>query len=147
MPVYDVYRPTLLAPPPIAYVLSPTDTQAVRVLRLHGVRVDSLPATRVALAQTFVADSAITSPRPFQGHRELRVVGRWMSERREIRAGSYIVPTSQALGSLLVYLLEPQSDDGLVDWNFFDYAFRAGAAYPVLRVISDLRAPSSSGTR
>ena len=147
MPVYDVYRPTLLAPPPLAYVLASTDTQVVRVLRLHGVRVDSLPATRLALAQTFVADSAITSPRPFQGHRELRVVGRWMSERREIRAGSYIVSTDQPLGSIIIYLLEPQSDDGLVTWNFFDDAFRAGATYPVLRLLSDPRPPSSSGTR
>jgi hypothetical protein len=147
MPIYDVYRPVLFAPPPLAYLLSPTDTQVVRVLRLHGVRVDSLPATRVALAETFVADSAITSARPFQGHRELRLVGRWMTERRELPAGSYLVLTSQALGSIVIYLLEPQSDDGLVAWNFFDYAFRAGSSYPVLRVISDPRPPSRSGTR
>lgn len=146
MPVYDIYRPTLVASPPIAYALVPSDTHAVRILGLHGVTIDSLTATRVARAETFVADSAITSARPFQGHRELRVVGRWISERREIPAGSYIIPTNQPLGSIIIYLLEPRSDDGLVTWNFFDNAFRAGAAYPVLRVMSDLRPTSSTGS-
>jgi len=142
MPVYDRFRPTLFAPPPVAYALAQTDTQAVRLLRQHGVRVDSLPETRLASAETFIADSAIASARPFQGHRELRVVGRWMSERRELRAGSYLVPTSQPLGLITIYLLEPLSDDGLVTWNFFDDAFRAGAAYPVLRVMSEPRPAS-----
>ena len=139
MPVYDRFSPTLFAPPPLAYLLAPGDTQAVRLLRMHGVRVDSLAATQLAVAETFVADSAIASPRQFQGHRELRVAGRWMSERRELRPGSYIVPTSQPLGSIIIYLLEPLSDDGLVTWNFYDTAFRSGGAYPVLRVMSDPR--------
>ncbi|MDP9178729.1 MAG: hypothetical protein M3O61_13685, partial [Gemmatimonadota bacterium] len=137
MPVYDRFRPTLLAPPPIAYVLAPADTQVVRLLRQHGARVDSLTATRVAMAETFVADSVIASPRAFQGHRELRVVGHWKTERRELTAGSFIVPTNQRLGSIIIYLLEPLSDDGLVTWNFYDSAFRSGGAYPVLRVMSD----------
>ncbi len=147
MPVFDVYRPTLAVRPPIAYVLPPSDTQAVRILALHGMTVDSLMATRVALAETFVADSSMTSRRPFQGHRELSVVGRWRRERREIPRGSYIIPTSQPLGSIIIYLLEPQSDDGLVTWNFFDRAFRAGAVYPVLRLIGDLRPPSRPRAR
>lgn len=139
MPVYDRFSPTLFAPPPFAYLLAPGDTQTVRLLRLHGVKVDSLAATQLAVAETFVADSAIASPRQFQGHRELRVVGRWMSEQRELRPGSYIVPTSQPLGSIIIYLLEPLSDDGLVTWNFYDDAFHSGGAYPVLRVTSDPR--------
>jgi hypothetical protein len=139
MPVYDRFRPTLFAPPPFAYLLAAGDTQAVRLLRLHGVRVDSLAATQLAVAETFVADSAIASPRQFQGHRELRVSGRWMSERRELPPGSFIVRTSQPLGSIIIYLLEPLSDDGLVTWNFYDTAFHSGGAYPVLRVTSEPR--------
>ncbi|MHB8095905.1 MAG: hypothetical protein ACYDH0_13315, partial [Candidatus Aminicenantales bacterium] len=30
------------------------------------------------------------------------------------------VRTAQPLGSLAAYLLEPESDDGLFVWNFFD---------------------------
>lgn len=142
MPVYDHFRPTLFAQRPVAYALTPNDTQIVRMLRLHGVRVDPLTETRLARAETFVIDSAIISPRAFQGHHEVRLVGRWMSEERELQAGSYLVPTTQPLGLIAIYLLEAQSDDGLVTWNFFDDAFRAGAAYPVLRVMSNPRPPA-----
>jgi hypothetical protein len=35
-----------------------------------------------------------------------------------------------------VYLLEPQSADGLATWNFFDRALEVGAPFPVHRVQS-----------
>jgi hypothetical protein len=139
MPVFDRFKPTLFAPPPVAYAIAASDTQAVRLLRLHGIVVDSLSAAASAQAGTFIADSAIFSSRAFQGHHEARVVGRWMSEPRDLPAGTYIVRTGQPLGILLVYLLEPQSDDGLVTWNCFDGALTSGAAYPVLRLMNDPR--------
>jgi hypothetical protein len=46
---------------------------------------------------------------------------------------------AQPLGNLAFYLLEPQSDDGLVTWNFFDdYFDKAGIAtkpveYPIFK--------------
>jgi hypothetical protein len=142
MPVYDRFRPMRYAPPPLAYAIASTDTQAVRMLRLHGVKVDSLAATRVARVERFIIDSTLISPRPFQGHREVNLVGNWLSEDRELPAGSYLVPTNQPLGLITIYLLEPETDDGLVTWNFFDFAFRWGAAYPVLRVMSEPRPPA-----
>jgi hypothetical protein len=136
MPVFDRFNPTLFAPPPVAYAIPASDTQAVRLLRLHGIVVDSLSAASSVQAASFIVDSTIVAPRVFQGHHEAKVVGRWMSEPRELRAGTYIVRTGQPLGILLVYLLEPQSDDGLVTWNFFDGALISGAAYPVLRLMN-----------
>jgi hypothetical protein len=69
----------------------------------------------------------------------MRLVGRWVSEQRELGAGTYVVRTAQPLGIVAVYLLEPRSDDGLVTWNFFDSALTPGAAYPVLRLMNDPR--------
>lgn len=142
MPVFDRFRPTLFAPPPVAYAIPASDTQVVRVLRMHGVRVDSLLTRTSARAERFIADSTTFSPRIFQGHHEAQLVGRWLNEPRELRAGTYIVSTGQPLGILAVYLLEPQSDDGLVTWNFFDGALTSGAAYPVLRLMIDPRPES-----
>ena len=55
--------------------------------------------------------------------------------------GSFIVPLAQPLGTLAVYLLEPQSQDGLAAWNFFDDLISEGGEFPVMRVRSphDLR--------
>jgi hypothetical protein len=34
--------------------------------------------------------------------------------------GDYLIDLAQPLANLIFYLLEPQSDDGLLSWNFFD---------------------------
>lgn len=139
MPLFVRFNPTLDVAPPIAYAIPPSDTQVVRVLQLHGIFVDSLTEPARAQAQIFVADSTNLSPRPFQGHHEMQLVGHWTSESREIPAGTYIVRTAQQQGVLVVYLLEPQSDDGLVTWNFFDRELKPGATYPVMRLMNDPR--------
>jgi dipeptidyl aminopeptidase/acylaminoacyl peptidase len=46
------------------------------------------------------------------------------------------VRTAQPLGPLAAYLLEPQSDDGLVTWNFFDAALHEGGDFPVMRLLA-----------
>jgi hypothetical protein len=142
MPVFDRFKPTLSVSPPVAYAIAASDTQAVRVLRLHGVMVDSLSTAASARAEKFIVDSTIVSPRLFQGHHEMRLAGRWMSEARELPAGTFVVRTRQPLGIVAVYLLEPQSDDGLVTWNFFDRDLATGASFPVLRLMND---PLSAG--
>ena len=66
-------------------------------------------------------DSMVRRGQPFQGHSEVRLEGTWKEIAREFLAGDfYLVRTAQPLGVLAMELLEPQSDDGLVTWNFFD---------------------------
>ncbi len=139
MPVYDRFRPTLHAPVPERYILDATDTSAVRLLRHHGIAVRVAPGepagmSRVDNGYVFMIDSVIVAPRAFQGYRETRVTGKWRRETRRVPAGSFIVDTTQPLGVLAVYLLEPQSDDGLVTWNFFGPRLRSGGLYPVFKV-------------
>jgi hypothetical protein len=139
MPVFDRFKPTLIAPRPTRYVLAQSDTQAVRILRSHGITVTQTGPGQpnvdvLGNGYVFVIDSVIASPRPFQGHREVRLTGKWRSENRTVPPGSYIVDTAQRLGILAVYMLEPQSDDGLVTWNFFDSQLKPGGIYPVLKI-------------
>jgi dipeptidyl aminopeptidase/acylaminoacyl peptidase len=62
---------------------------------------------------------------------ELRVSA--AQESRRIPAGTLVVRTSQPLGTLAVYLLEPRSEDGLAAWKFFD-GLKTGGEFPVLRL-------------
>jgi hypothetical protein len=139
MPVYDRFDPTVFAPRPLAYAIAPSEHGAVMLLRAHGIVVDTISTMSTARGDRFVVDSTIVSPRLFQNHHEVRLTGRWVSESRELRPGTYIVRTAQPLGSLAVYLLEPQTDDGLVTWNIFDDAMVFGSSYPVLRLMSEPR--------
>ena len=40
----------------------------------------------------------------------------------------------QPYGLLVFYLLEPESEDGLAQWSFFDNILAAHADFPVARV-------------
>ncbi|MEO8577131.1 MAG: hypothetical protein ABI556_10540, partial [Gemmatimonadales bacterium] len=133
MPVYDRFKPTLTVQSPSGYFIPAADTQVVRVLRTHGITVDATRDAAPTGVEVFHIDSAVASTRPFQGHREMRLTGSWRTEQVSIPAGTYLVRVDQPLGLLAVYLLEPQSDDGLVTWNYFDRELRPGGTYPVLK--------------
>lgn len=134
MPVYDRFTSTLDRTPPAAYVIAPEDTAIVTLLRLHGVRVDRSDSAWTARGESYVIDSIITSPRVFQGHHEVRLNGRWERGPQALRSKSFLVSTAQPRGALIVYLLEPESDDGFTTWNLFDSELRKGGRFPVRRI-------------
>jgi hypothetical protein len=135
MPVYDRFEPTLRhALPAGGWVLDSTRGAVVRELRLHGVKVERFDEPAQVDAEVFRADSVIRSPRPFQGHNEIRLEGAWRTERRRIPLGGYFVPGDQPLALVAFELLEPQSDDGMATWNAFDPELRVGADFPIVRV-------------
>jgi hypothetical protein len=151
MPVYDRFKPTLAVPRPLRYVIPGADTAIVRVLRAHGISVTKAEdafkgfgQTVVGAGSVFVIDSIVTAARPFQNHRETRLAGHWRGETRPIPLSSYIVDLSQPLARLAVYMLEPESDDGLVDWNYFDRELKVGSEYPVFKVTG---IPSGTSTQ
>jgi hypothetical protein len=86
-----------------------------------------------------MVDSVVTSSRAFQGHKETRLTGSWSAPSASNLPsgdphGYVIVSATGRFGPLAAYLLEPQSDDGLVDWNFFDSDIKSGKPFPVTRL-------------
>ena len=134
MPVYDRFTSTLDRTPPAAYVMAPEDTAVATLLRLHGIRVDRSDSAWTARGEGFLIDSIITAPRTFQGHHEVRLKGRWERGLQTLRPKSFIVSTAQPRGALVVYLLEPESDDGFTAWNLFDGDLKKGGRFPVTRI-------------
>jgi Zinc carboxypeptidase len=134
MPVYDRFTSTLDRTPPAAYVLAPGDTAVATLLRLHGIRVDRSDSAWRARGESFTIDSIITAPRTFQGHHEVRLKGRWERGLQTLPPKSFIVSTAQPRGELVVYLLEPESDDGFTTWNLFDGDLKKGGQFPVTRI-------------
>ncbi len=130
MPVFDRFVPTLTRRLPSAYLLDPADTATMARLTRHGIRVDP-PAMVRGPVEEFVVDSIVRSARPFQGHNELRLVGRWRPA-SEMRGPMARVSARQPLATLVMYLLDPESDDSFATWNAFD-ALAVGSVYPVRR--------------
>jgi hypothetical protein len=74
-----------------------------------------------------------------QGHRETSVGGQFEQRTLDLPAGSIVVRTDQALGRIVFYLLDRESDDRLTTWNLLDTALEPGAPHPVLKVMPDQR--------
>jgi hypothetical protein len=107
---------------------------------MHGIAVEELTQPVEANVASFTVDSTATASQPFQKHLERRIVGTWTAPgTRTLEAGTYIVRTGQPLGILAVYLLEPSSDDGFVDWNVLD-SWASERTFPVVRIVQPVQA-------
>ncbi len=127
---------TLESDVPAAYVLSSEQAWIADRLMRHGVKVWRLEQDSKATILNHKLQK-VTEDSNFQDHRLLKIeIEGLPQEDVVLEAGSYVIPTSQKLGRLVTYTLEPNSDDSLAKWNFFDPAIRDGATYPVQRVVS-----------
>ena len=61
----------------------------------------------------------------------MKLKGQYVAEKTTLPAGTRIVRLAQRLGLLAAYLLEPESDDGLTNWNFMDPWLEVGKPAPV----------------
>jgi len=141
MPVYDRFEPELQRVLPYAWIIRREHEALLEPLRRHGLFIEQLDAPLRVLAERFVVDSAAQIPRSFDGPAETRLTGRWVSDSVSIESGSYVVRGGQPLGILALYLLDPESDDGLATWNFAAPWLRPGAHFPVDRVAARIEAP------
>ena len=136
MIVYDAFEATATRRVPAEYiVLASADGLAdavERKLREHGIGGERTSAAVRRSVEQFTIASIGREARRFQGHNTVSLDGALRSREIEVPAGSLIVRTNQPLGRLVFYLLEPESDDGLTTWNFFDDALKIGL-HPVLK--------------
>ena len=136
IPVFDRFDPVLEQRIPYAWVIPAEQAPVLEQLRRHGLFVEQVTAPTTVRADRFSIDSVIQSPRQFQGHQEMRLTGQWeQTDTMTVDPAMYVIRGAQPLGILALYLLEPQSDDGLVTWNFLDASLRAGGRYPIARVV------------
>jgi len=113
------HRPEAAAtlPGPRALYVAPGWPAIERRLADHGIRVERLGAARTEEVETVRIAAAKLASRSFQG-----LVGREGElvravERRELAAGTLVIPADQPLFELAVQLLDPGSDESLWAWG------------------------------
>ena len=125
---------------PYAYLLRIQDPVYIELLRLHGIEVEKLTDDQEFEVETFRIDEIIPARRLNQGHYTNTVKGKYAKEKILFTGGTWVVRTAQPLANLAAYLLEPQSNDGMAVWNFFDRYLipqweHGYYPYPVCRLI------------
>jgi hypothetical protein len=118
---------------PSAYFVPPHLADAVERLRMHGIQATPVAKPMTIALEEFRIDSSTAAATPFQNHNERTLTGAWVPAQREIPAGTLRVDLTQPLARLAFYLIEPRSDDGLVDWNLLDEALKEAKTYPIVR--------------
>src|SRR6185295_11890312 len=90
-------------------------------LSLHGIRFDRLDhAVPAANVEAFRITKATLAPATFECHTTATLEGEWKAEKRDLPAGSLIVPIAQPKARLILTLLEPKAGDSFASWGFFN---------------------------
>jgi hypothetical protein len=113
---------------------SPRLAAALDRLRWHGIEIHELTDGTQLNVERFTIAEMIKQPRAFQGHQEVRLRGNYDKAVLTVNAGSLFIPANQPLARLAFYLIEPESDDGLVTWNVIDEGLGTGTTYPIYRL-------------
>lgn len=126
IPLRDEVRPSITVTAPRGgYLVPPAHASWVsEKLALHGIQFQTIGSPVAGAAvQTFRATKATAASMTFEGRTPLALEGEWAAETRDIPAGSLFVPITQPNWRLAMTLFEPQDQDSLVRWGFFNAAF------------------------
>lgn len=142
---YITFAATRSIAMPKGWVIPKNSAESTRLvaaldrLRTHGIRIQEFASDQQLAVERFTITDITKAPRPFQGHQEARLKGTYDRAQLTVDAGSLYIPANQPLARLAFYLIEPESDDGLVTWNVIDEGLTVGQTYPIYRLV-DARA-------
>jgi hypothetical protein len=141
VPYYIDYYPKKNVRFPFAYLITTSDPAITDLLKTHGIKIEKLSSDSKIEVQRFEISDLKGAPKMNQGHYTNTIKGTYFIGQIEFPAGTIVVRTAQPLGNLVAYLLEPQSNDGLVFWNVFDRYLvpQWGAGYnpyPVYKILN-----------
>ncbi|HEY7326747.1 MAG TPA: DPP IV N-terminal domain-containing protein [Gemmataceae bacterium] len=131
-----VAEPTLSVRRPYAYLIPASWVNVIENLQRHGIVLEELREDIELDLEVYRIDK-VSKQAVYQKHQLIEVDASARKDTQRVTAGMIVVKTSQPLGTLACYLLEPQAEDGLAAWNSFDQGVREGADYPVLRLPSE----------
>lgn len=138
MPYYGKFESERSVPYPVGYFIDCQAPEIINNLQNHGILVEKLTESITVPVTEFELTGLKARERLFQGHYLTSIEGQYQAVNKKFKAGTYFVPTGQKLGSLAAYLLEPESKDGLLAWNFFDRylvkQWRGLGHYPVYKL-------------
>jgi hypothetical protein len=120
VPYLADYLPTKQVKLPYAYLLSVMDAKVINLLQTHGIKLEQLASDIELDVQTFKIKELKPEQRLNQGHYNNIVKGEFVAEKKKFNKGIVVVRLAQPLANVAAYLLEPETDDGLLHWNFFD---------------------------
>ena len=138
---YGMFEATRTVPTAGAYLFQREKGMQVVLDKLlaHGITVEELTAPATLEVKVFRIEDVTKKQKLFEGHHQVILRGNYEDQKLELPQGTLLVRTTQPLGILAAYLLEPESEDGLVTWNFLDSFLEKGKVYPIYKLTKEVR--------
>ncbi len=125
---------------PAAYVILPAQQEAIALLKKHGVVVRRITKTQKHVVEEFKITEIKVSDEIYQGHVFIEVTGDYEPVEMDIPENSWLVSLRQPLARIVTILLEPESDDSMLAYGYFNkiiakqWGKNRPNVYPVYRV-------------
>lgn len=118
MPVWDRFETVYSFEVPTGYLIKASETEAIRLLKLHGIKVEEIKVPWLASVHNLAVGKVTKAQNPFQGRR-LTSIQFLVNNAMEMMVpiGDFYVSTRQPLGLLACHLLDPHSSDGFITWE------------------------------
>jgi hypothetical protein len=117
---YGEFKDTVQSTVPRGYIIPAALSLIAEQLKRQGAKVTQLEKDEQFSGEVFIVEKYTRAARKFEGHYMASAEGKFEQVTRTAHAGDYKIDLAQPLANLIFYMLEPQSDDGLLTWNFFD---------------------------
>ncbi|MFM8263913.1 MAG: DPP IV N-terminal domain-containing protein [Pirellula sp.] len=125
---------TLQVDAPHAYYIPEECSWLASRIRLHGIPMIEVSGQVDAKTQRYRIEA-----RKELSEFQFRKMAKYevsLEENSEQLGPGWIVPTNNALGRLITYILEPHSEESLAMWGFLDPELRKDSIYPIRRLDS-----------
>ncbi len=144
-----LYLPTATRTRPWAYAIDGNLYKIAELLQRHAIEVEKVISPVTTTVERYRVAQVEYATSTYQNHILATVGVEVYSEEVTFPAGTYLVRTGQNGGTLAAYLLEPDTDDSLVTWNFLDHMRLSpgrtqgereipGSSLPIYRVMEPL---------
>ncbi|MHC5111290.1 MAG: M14 family metallopeptidase [Planctomycetota bacterium] len=109
--------------PPHAYIIPPEWTDAIDMVRFHGLKAYRIEDPVTIEVETYRLTKPKFATRPYESRFRVSFETSKVKETRTYRPASLVVPLDQPDAKVAIHMFEPEAPDSLVSWGFFHSIF------------------------
>jgi hypothetical protein len=123
VPFYNSVTISKSIKPPFAYLIPQAWSDLVDILLLHGIRIGRLVEDFTILVEDYKLNNPKWQERPYEGRHMVTFKAEKKITPMTFPKGTFIIPINQRASKVVLYLLEPESNESFVNWGFMDAIF------------------------
>lgn len=120
---FDDARISAAVAPPLYYIVPPQWTEVIDILQAHKIKFERTRKPLTLQVESYRLTEPKWSSAPFENRNTVAFKSVPINESRNFPAGSVLIPLAQESANVLIHLLEPDSQDSIVYWGFFNSIF------------------------